>query len=93
VIYEQEALVNAVRLSPGREARRRLAFEAAYEARGGGREPYRRRIEELVDLNARLHAEQLAELGYMPETIEGCIAVLSVAARIIDVIGSDDALA
>jgi hypothetical protein len=36
-------------------------------------------------------AEQRAEQGYLPETIEGCIAVLGVAARIIRVIGGRDA--
>jgi hypothetical protein len=35
-------------------------------------------------------AEQRAELGHLPETIEGCIAVLGVAARIIRVIGGGD---
>ena len=78
-------------LSPGREARRQLAIEATIDARDG-HDPalYRQRIEELVDLNRRLDAEQRAELGYLPETIEGCIAVLGVAARIIEVIGGGD---
>lgn len=78
-------------LSPGREARRRLAFDAAFDARDGD-DPalYRQRLEELVDLNRRLVAEQQAELGYLPETVEGCIAVLGVAARIIEVIGGCD---
>jgi hypothetical protein len=79
-----------VRLNPGREARRRLAMDAAWDARDGDPALYLRRIEELVDLNERLFAEQFAELGYMPTTVEGCIAVLGVAARIIRVIGGDD---
>jgi hypothetical protein len=77
-------------LSPGREARRRLAMDAAWNARDGDPALYLRRIEELVDLHRRLVVEQRAESGYMPETIEGCAAVLGVAARIIRVIGGDD---
>ena len=78
-------------LSPGREARRGLAILAALDARDDG-DPklYRRRLEELVDLHFRLVAEQRAEEGYLPTTIEGCIAVLGVAARIIHVVRGDD---
>jgi hypothetical protein len=80
----------AVRLNPGREARRRLAMDAAWDAREGDPKLYRQRIEELIDLNERLFAEQLAESGYMPTTVVGCCAVLAVAARIIRVIGGSD---
>jgi hypothetical protein len=41
-------------------------------------------------LNERLYAEQLAELGHVPATVEGCIAVLHVAARILELIGEVD---
>ena len=77
-------------LSPGREARRRLAMDAVWDARDGDPAVYLRRIEELIDLHYRLDAEQQAELGYLPETIEGCCAVLGVAARIIRVVGGSD---
>ena len=78
-------------LSPGREARRQLAIEATIDARDGG-DPalYRQRLEELVDLNRRLDAEQQAELGYLPTTVEGCIAVLGVAERIIRIVAGSD---
>jgi hypothetical protein len=74
-------------LSPGREGRRRLAIEHAFDAREGDPVLYRRRLEELVDLHFRLVAEQRAESGYMPTTVEGCVAVLGVAERILRVIG------
>ena len=81
----------AVWLSPGREARRRLAMDAAWDARDGDPKLYRQRVEELIDLHHRLDAEQQAELGFMPSTVEGCIAVLGVAARIIHIVGGSDA--
>jgi hypothetical protein len=81
--------VSVVRLSPGRQARRRLAIEDAYDARDGDPALYRRRLEELVDLHFRLVAEQRAELGYLPTTVEGCIAVLGVAERILRVIAGE----
>ncbi len=65
-------------------------MDAAWDARDGDPDIYLQRIEELVDMHYRLDAEQQAELGYMPSTIEGCIAVLGVAARIIRVIGGVD---
>jgi hypothetical protein len=84
--------VSAVRLSVGREARRELAFCDAWEARHGDPDVYRQRLAELVELNARLFAEQRAEAGYLPETLDGCIAVLHVAASVIDALwGGDDA--
>ena len=77
----------ALRLSPGREARLQLAVDAAWEARDGDPDEYRAAIERLLDLNERLFAEQLAELGCLPTTVEGCIAVLDVAARILELTG------
>jgi hypothetical protein len=79
-----------VQLDPGREARLKLAFYDAYDARDGDPGEYRRRLQYLIDLRARLRAEQLAELGYVPSTFAGCVAVLHVAARILDVIGGSD---
>jgi hypothetical protein len=78
-----------VRLSPGRQARRRLAIAAALDASDGDPALYRRRLEDLVDLHFRLVAEQQAEAGHMPSSIEGCIAVLGVAERILRVIGGE----
>jgi hypothetical protein len=79
-----------VTVSPGREARLRLAFDAAWDARDGDPKLYRQRLEELVDLHYRLVAEQRAEEGFMPTTVEGCCAVLRVATRIVCAIGGDD---
>jgi hypothetical protein len=61
------------------------------DARDGDPALYRQRLEELVDLHFRLVAEQRAEEGYLPTTVEGCIAVLSVAERILRVVGGRDA--
>ena len=72
-------------LSPGREARLALAIYAAIDARGGDPDRHRRLCAEVVDLHWRLHAEQAAERGLMPEDLAGCVAVLHVAARILDV--------
>jgi hypothetical protein len=70
-------------LNPARQARRALAIDAALDARETGDEDaHRRALEQLGDLNRRLHDEQLAELGYMPPTEEGRRAVLEVADRI-----------
>jgi hypothetical protein len=80
-------------LSPGREARRRLAFLDAWAARGGDPLEFRRRAEDLVALNDQLFAEQMAESGFMPTTLAGCVGVLHVAAAILNVIGADDELA
>jgi hypothetical protein len=78
-----------VRLSLGRQARRRLAIYAALDACDGDPALYRQRLEELVDLHFRLVAEQQAERGYLPSTVEGCIAVLGVAERILRLMGGD----
>lgn len=78
-------------LDPGREARLKLAFYDAWDARHGDPAEYRRRIAHMVDLYGRLHAEQLAELGHLPRDIDGCIAVLHLAARIVDELGGVDA--
>jgi len=77
-------------LSPGRESRRRIAFDAAWDPRNGDPALYRRRLEELVDLHFRLDAEQRAEDGYLPSSVEGCISILAVAERILRVIGGDE---
>ena len=84
--------MTALRLSPGRQARLDLAIWDAIDARDSG-EPaaYRLRLEQLADLNDRVRSEELAELGYLPATIGGCVAVLHVAARIIELIGGNDA--
>jgi hypothetical protein len=76
-------------LSPSREARRDLAIGDALDARDDP-QLLRRRCDELVDLNRRLYAEQRAELGAalgcVPDTIDGCIGVLAVAAWILEAI-------
>ena len=80
--------MTVLRLSPGRQARLDLAIREAIDARDVG-DPagYRGRLEQLADLNERVRSEQLAELGYLPATVEGCVAVLHVAARILELIG------
>ncbi len=82
----------APKLNVGRQARLDLALWAAIDARDGDDpDEYQRRLEDLVALNHRLRTEQLAELGYLPWTVDGCIAVLHVAARVIDWIAGRDA--
>lgn len=71
-------------LSPGREARRDLAIWAAVDAIQGEHPEARLRTEELVRLNTQLWAEQAAERGIIPETLDGCIGVLNAAARIME---------
>lgn len=66
-------------------------MDAVWDARDGDPKLCRQRIEELLDLHYRLAAEQQAELGYLPTTVEGCCAVLGVAARIIHIVGGSDA--
>jgi hypothetical protein len=82
-----------VKLSPGREARLRLAVYAAFDARAGDPDEFRRRIDHVIELYERLVPEQLAEQGYMPETANGCLAVLSVAARILELLRDPHAVA
>lgn len=41
----------------------------------------------LIDLDRRLRLEQAAEGGRTPDTLEGCIAVLQVAAEIAETLG------
>jgi hypothetical protein len=81
----------SVTLSPARDARRDLAIMDALDAHEAADDDLlRQRCEELVRLNERLYAEQKAERGYVPETIEGCIAVLAVAERLLRMFGDDD---
>jgi hypothetical protein len=79
-----------VKLSPGREGLRELALWACWDVRRGDVDTSVRLIAELYELSERLKAAQLAELGYLPETVEGMTAVLHVAARIIDLVGDLD---
>jgi hypothetical protein len=79
-------------LNVDREGRLRLAVYAAFDARGGDAAEFRRSCERVVDAYFQLQAEQLAEQGYLPETFVGSVAVLHVAARIIEAIGSNDAV-
>jgi hypothetical protein len=83
--------VNGARLTAAREARRELAFLDAWEARHGDPDVLRGKIEQLIAVNERVFAEQQAELGYLPESVEGCIGVLHVASRILELIGEADA--
>jgi hypothetical protein len=76
-VAERDAV--PVALNPGREARLRLAFYAAFDARDGDPDEYRRLIAEVVTCHQQVTAEQLAELGYLPDTVEGMSAVLAVA--------------
>jgi hypothetical protein len=69
-------------LDERRQARLRLAFDAAYDARHGDPAEYRRLLTELIELHARLWAEQLAEAGVVPSTEAARAAVLSVARKI-----------
>jgi hypothetical protein len=81
---------DGIQLSPGREARRQLAVWAAFDTRDGDPDAYSQRLAELMELDARLKAEQRAELGYLPDTVEGMTAVLHVAARIVALVGDLD---
>ena len=79
-------------LSPGRTALRDLAILDAIDAHWGQQphsadEGARQAVHELVNLNRRLHLEQAAERGRTPDTLEGCIAVLQVAAEIAEALG------
>jgi hypothetical protein len=78
-------------LDAGREGQFRLAVYDAHDARDGDPAEFRQRCEQVVDLHFRLIAEHFAEQGYIPETFGGCVAVLHVAARILELIGQDNA--
>ncbi len=74
-------------LSPGRTAFRDLAILDAVDAHWGqaphtADEGARQAVRALVDTDRRLRIEQAAERGRTPDTLEGCIAVLNVAAEI-----------
>lgn len=72
-------------LSAGRNAIRMLKIIEFVDAVWDHNEPEINRLgEELVELNHRLFAEQAAEHGHLPETIEGATAILDVAAQIIE---------
>jgi hypothetical protein len=79
-------------LSPGRTARRDLAILDAIDAHWG-QTPHsagvgaRQAAHALVSLDRRLRIEQAAERGRTPDTLEGCIAVLQVAAEIAETLG------
>jgi hypothetical protein len=74
-----------VSLSPTREAQLRLAFDDAWDARGT--DALRARIAILHDVSRRLHAEQKAARGLLPNSLDDSIAILRVAARVIEVYG------
>jgi hypothetical protein len=88
-------------LSRGRQAQIDLVLWDVVEAHADGNEElFRQRFDDLLVLRERLRLEQVAEterlraeLGYLPETFDGIVAVLAVAARILEVLGSDDGLA
>lgn len=79
-------------LNAGRTARRDLAIRDTIDA-CWGQQPHSATVEAvgaartLVDLNRRLRLETVAEHGYLPETVEGCIAVLNTAALIAETLG------
>jgi hypothetical protein len=74
-------------LSSGRLGRLQLAVIDAFDARDGDPDEYRRRLEAVTALHARLVAEQLAEQGYLPDTLDGMVAVCHVTARIAALVG------
>jgi hypothetical protein len=78
-----------VELSPGRHAQRALAIDrmlTALHQHGQGSPEYEQASEDIVELNHRLYLEQQAELeaehGLIPDTPEGRLAILKVAALI-----------
>lgn len=79
-------------LNPGRTARRDLAIWDTIDACWGQR-PHSASPEAvgaartLVDLDRRLRLETIAEAGYLPQTVEGCIAVLNTAVLIAETLG------
>lgn len=76
-------------LSPAREARRDLAIWAAIDAVRREHPEAQHRIEELLRVDIQVKAEQAAEAGRIPDTFDGCIAVLAAAARILETLGPD----
>lgn len=74
--------MSRVELDPGRSARLELAVYDAFDAKGTPE--FDARLRGIIELDERLRAEQLAELGYLPSTTTGCIAVLNVAAAIVE---------
>lgn len=79
-------------LNAGRTSRRDLAILEAIDAYWG-QQPHSATPEAvgaartLVDLDRRLRLETVAEHGYLPQTLEGCIAVLNTAALIAETLG------
>lgn len=80
-------------INSARDARLKLAVLDAFDCRDGDPDEFSDRCAQVVDLHERLVAEQRAELGYMPTTFGGCIAVLNVAAAVLELLGGDDDLA
>jgi hypothetical protein len=72
----------SVQLSAAREARLRLAVYAAFDARDGDADEFGRLCGEVVRAHQQVTAEQQAEQGSLPTTVEGMAAVLAVADRI-----------
>lgn len=79
-------------LNAGRTARRDLAIWDTIDA-CWGQQPHTATGEAvgaartLLDLDRRLRLETEAELGYLPQTVKGCIAVLNTAALIAETLG------
>lgn len=79
-------------LNAGRTARRDLAIWDAVDA-CWGQQPHSATPEAvgaartLVDLDRRLRLETVAEHGYLPQTVEGCINVLNTVALIAETLG------
>lgn len=77
-------------LSSGRAAQLELAVYDAFDVRDGDADEFRARVEHILNLHRRLTAEQRAELGYVPDSFAGVVAVLNVAARIVELIAEGD---
>lgn len=80
-------------LNAARTAQRDLAILDAIDAYHGGPRAHALTDSDwgaartLVDTDRRLRLEQAAEAGRMPETLDGCIAVLQVAVEIAERLG------
>lgn len=82
---EKQVEPDRIRLSPGREAIRDQAIDRMLDAKEAGDvEAFERTSRELVDLNRQLFLEEQAELGALPETVEGAVAAINVATRVIE---------